>query len=95
MLNEEKFYEAMNNMFVGSKIDGKGGYVNLLHIKNKYYKKVIDILKSEIQNDSVVNADFKEDFYDLLYTFFIKYFSESGLIYFNKTESYLKALRLI
>lgn len=24
MLNEEKFYEAMNNMFVGSKIDWKG-----------------------------------------------------------------------
>ena len=42
MLNEEKFYEAMNNMFVGSKIDGQGGYVNLLHIKNKYYKKVIN-----------------------------------------------------
>ena len=90
MGNEEKFYEAMNNMFVGSKIDGKGGYVNLLHIKNKYYKKVIDILKSEIQKDSVVNTDFKEDFYDLLYTFFIKYFSESGSIYFNKTSAHDK-----
>ena len=90
MLFEEKFYEAMNNMFVGSKIDGKGGYVNLLHIKNKYYKKVIDILKSEIQNDTIVNTDFKEDFYDLLYAFFIKYFSESGSIYFNKTSAHDK-----
>ena len=88
--NENMFYEALENIFVGAPIEGEGGYVNLLSIKQKYYSKVIKKFKDNVENDEIVNGSFKEDFYNLLYNFFEKYFSESGSVYFAKTANWQK-----
>ncbi len=88
MKSETKFYEALENIFVGAPIEGEGGYVNLLRVKEKYYSKVISQLKSEIENDKIITEDFKEKFYELLYSFFEKYFSECGSVYFVKTANW-------
>lgn len=90
MKNEKKFYEALENIFVGAPIEGEGGYVNLLKIKEKYYRQVVDNLKLEIKDDAIVTESFKEDFYNLLYNFFEKYFSECGSVYFTKTANWQK-----
>lgn len=40
--NENKFYKSLENIFLGVKVEGDSGYVNLLKIKEQYYKYVID-----------------------------------------------------
>ena len=41
MKYENRFYEALEKIFVGAPVEGDGGYVNLLKIMEKYYLKVI------------------------------------------------------
>ena len=38
MTKEQKFYKALQDVFIGAKIEGKGGFVNLMKIKSKYNK---------------------------------------------------------
>lgn len=86
--NESKFYKKLEEIFIGAPIKGDSGYVNLLSIKQNYYKKSISSLKNKIDNDSIVNGSFKEELYDKLYSFFEKYFSESGSVYFVKSNNW-------
>ncbi len=88
MNNEKRFYEALENIFVGAPIEGEGGYVNLLKIKEKYYRGVVSQLNEEINNDNIITDEFKNNFYDMLYNFFEKYFSECGSVYFAKTANW-------
>ena len=88
MNNEKKFYESLERIFVGTLIEGEGGYVNLLKIKQKYYSKVVSELKNQIDNDAIITESFKNEFYEKLYNFFEKYFSECGSVYFTKTASW-------
>jgi len=37
MTKEEKFYKALQDIFIGAKIKGQGGFVNLMRIKSDYY----------------------------------------------------------
>lgn len=39
MLKEQKFYDALEDLFVGAKVEGESGYINLMRIKSRYYKK--------------------------------------------------------
>jgi hypothetical protein len=39
MNQEQKFYETLKNLFVGAKIEGESGYINLMKIKSTYYEK--------------------------------------------------------
>ncbi|MDR3244465.1 MAG: site-specific DNA-methyltransferase [Elusimicrobiota bacterium] len=89
-INEAKFYEALENIFTGAKIEGDSGYINLLKIKSRYYNLILEQFKKEVDQTSIVNNDFKEEFFDRLYSFFEKYFSESGSVYFVKTANYQK-----
>lgn len=88
MKNEKKFYDSLQKIFVGAPLEGEGGYVNLLKIKEKYYSKVISNLKKEIDEDKVITESFKENFYDMLFNFFEKYFNECGSVYFAKTANW-------
>ena len=90
--NEQRFYEALENIFTGVKIEGQGGFVNLFKIKSAYYRKVLSAFQCEVAQNPVVNnphyPHFKEEFFDKLYAFFEKYFSESGSVYFVKTAAW-------
>jgi len=37
---EQKFYKALQDIFIGAKILDQGGFVNLMRIKANYYSKI-------------------------------------------------------
>ncbi|GIV45309.1 MAG: hypothetical protein KatS3mg036_0127 [Ignavibacterium sp.] len=85
MTKEEKFYKALQNVFNRAKIEGKGGFINLMKIKSKYYDKIEEILKADIERALEKYPSFRDELFDKLYSFFSRYFTESGSIYFNST----------
>ena len=91
MTNEKRFYDALKDIFVGAKVEGESGYINLMKIKSNYYEKgVFPKLQADIDKAVKLFSEpkkFKEELFDKLYTFFHRYFSESGSIYFNFTPS--------
>jgi adenine-specific DNA-methyltransferase len=86
MTKEQKFYKALQDVFIGAKIEGKGGFVNLMRIKSNYYRKIEEILKKDIETALKTYPSFsRNDLFEKLYSFFDRYFTESGSIYFNST----------
>lgn len=61
MTKEEKFYKALQDVFIGAQIEGQGGFVNLMRIKSNYYSKIEEILKEYIKvaPGSIKNLDYK------------------------------------
>jgi len=89
MTKEQKFYDALRDIFVGAKVEGESGYINLMRIKSKYYKKgVFPNLQKDIDEALEPFPEFREELFEKLYTFFKRYFSESGSIYFRYTPSH-------
>jgi len=85
MTKEQKFYKALQDVFIGAKIEGEGGFINLMRIKSNYYRKIEDILKEDIEAALKSYPKFRDELFDKLYSFFSRYFTESGSIYFNQT----------
>jgi len=42
---EQKFYSILQDLFVGAKLEGESGYVNLMNIKTEYFKRIEKNLK--------------------------------------------------
>lgn len=83
---EARFYRSLSDVFVGAKIEGESGYINLMAIKSRYYENgVFPRLKQDIEEALTPFPEFREELFDKLYTFFSRYFSESGSIYFSFT----------
>jgi adenine-specific DNA-methyltransferase len=83
---EKQFLGALRDIFVGAKVEGDSGYVNLMRIKSRYYEQgVFPQLQKDITAALQPFPDFREELFDKLYTFFQRYFSESGSIYFRYT----------
>lgn len=86
MTKEQKFHNALKNIFIGAKVEGKSGHINLMRIKSRYYEKgVFPKLQKDIDKALKSFPDFREELFEKLYTFFHRYFSESGSIYFRYT----------
>ncbi len=85
MSKEEKFYKALQDVFIGAKIEGTGGFINLMKIKSNYYSKIKSSLKADIEKALKRYSSFRDELFDKLYSFFSRYFTESGSIYFNST----------
>ncbi|HRS01029.1 MAG TPA: hypothetical protein P5545_00590, partial [Bacteroidota bacterium] len=83
MNKEQKFYNRLQDVFIGAKIEGEGGFINLMKIKSNYYGKIKSNLKKDIDNALKRFPDFRDELFDKLYNFFDRYFSESGSIYFD------------
>lgn len=83
--NEKKFWDILTNLFVGAEVKGKSGFISLMRAKQNYFKKVKKELLSDIETTTKNNENFKDELYDKLYSFFHRYFSESGSIYYNYT----------
>ncbi len=67
-------------------VEGESGYINLMRIKSRYYQNgVFPKLQHDIDTALVPFPEFREELFDKLYTFFSRYFSESGSIYFRYT----------
>ncbi len=99
--NEAQFYEVLENLFIGVKIEYqpesllnpspkavKNGMINLMKAKSQYYQNKKQKLKKLIDLKCQDNNDLKEELFDKLYSFFKRYFSANGGIYFNDTPLY-------
>lgn len=86
MTKEQKFYNILQDLFVGAKLDGDSGYVNLMNIKTDYFNLIKKKIEDEIKQKFGYSKP--EDLYDKLYTFFDSYFSDGGAIFFSSTPSY-------
>ena len=84
--HEQKFFNALRDIFVGAEIEGESGFINLMRIKSRYYTEgVFPKLKTDIDQALAPFPGFREELFDKLHTFFKRYFSESGSIYFRYT----------
>lgn len=83
---EQKFYNILQDLFVGAKLEGDSGYVNLMNIKTDYFNKIKERIKKEVK--AKFEGDQPEDLFDKLYTFFDSYFSDGGAIFFSSTPVY-------
>jgi|AntDeeMetagen681_2_1112603.scaffolds.fasta_scaffold01526_2 adenine specific DNA methylase Mod len=82
---KQKFYSALKKQFVGEKIEGESGFVNLMKIKKEYY----DNIKTDIRNmidKQVSDVDEEKEIFEKLYTFFDSYLNETGTPFFNDTQ---------
>ncbi|WP_139541640.1 site-specific DNA-methyltransferase [Helicobacter pylori] len=99
--NEAQFYEVLENLFIGVKIEDqqenlldpspkavKNGMINLMKAKSQYYHHKKQELEKLIDCKCQNNNDLKEELFDKLYSFFKRYFSANGGIYFNDTPLY-------
>lgn len=85
-VKETRFYRSLRDVFVGAKVEGESGYINLMAIKSRYYENgVFPKLQQDIEEALKPFPEFREELFDKLYTFFSRYFSESGSIYFRYT----------
>jgi len=82
---EKLFFDQLKDIFIGMKIEGESGFINLMRIKSAYFDVIFKELNKEIKEKTKDFPDFREEMFDKLYTFFKTYFSESGSIYFNYT----------
>ena len=86
MTKEQKFFNTLRDIFIGAKVEGESGYINLMKIKSRYYEKgVFPQLQKDIDESLKPFPNFREELFNRLYTFFNRYFSESGSIYFRYT----------
>ena len=86
---EQQFLSALKSIFIGAKVEGESGYINLMKIKAAYFETGVF---PQLQKDLDLacrpfEKGFREELFDKLYDFFSRYFSESGSIYFPHTPS--------
>ncbi len=80
---EKRFFDALKNIFIGALVEGESGYINLLRFKARYFQQVMmPHLQKEIEEALKPFPAFREELFDKLYTFFRRYFTESGSIGF-------------
>ena len=54
MTRELKFFNALRDVFVGAKVEGESGYINLMRIKSRYYEMgVFPKLQQEV-NEALI-----------------------------------------
>jgi len=88
--HEQQFLTALRDIFVGAKVEGDSGYINLMKIKSRYYTQgVFPQLQADIDKAcKPFEPAFREELYAKLHDFFKAYFSESGSIYFRRTPGH-------
>ena len=84
---EQQFLDALRDIFVGAKVEGESGFINLMRIKSRYFTEGVfpHLVKDIDVACKPFEPSFREELFDKLYDFFKRYFSESGSIYFRHT----------
>src|ERR1035437_4751491 len=87
---ERRFLDALRDLFVGVKVDGQSGYINLMRIKAAYFQKVVEpALMADTAKALKDFPEFREELFDKLHAFFSRYFSRSGSICFAYTPQHM------
>ena len=87
---EKRFLDALEALFTGAEVDGDSGFVNLMRMKRQYFQSWQEPLLEKIDGRVEKRDDFREELFDKLYTFFSRYFCESGSIYFRHLPAFAK-----
>ncbi len=82
---EKRFVDALRNLFVGEKVEGKSGFVKLMKMKSEYFDIVLKTLLNTVDKEVSEFPQFREELFDKLYSFFKRYFSEAGGVYYVHT----------
>ena len=77
MAKEQKFYKKLQDVFIGAKIEGEGGFINLMRIKSGYYSQIEKLLRYDIDKALEKYPKFREELFDKFYSFFSRYFTEN------------------
>ncbi len=87
---ERRFLDALRDLFVGAKVDGESGYINLMRMKSAYFERMVEpILMDDIAVAVKSFPEFREELFDKLHAFFTRYFSKSGSICFAYTPQHM------
>lgn len=86
MTYEDKFYEILKDMYIGTPIKGDSGYVNLMTMKAKHFEIIEEELTKVVKEKTKEFPEFKEELYERLYDFFKDYFTDTGSIYYTYNE---------
>ena len=90
MTKEKRFLDALRDLFIGAKVDGQSGYINLMRIKAAYFEKIVEpALMADVDKALGSYLDFREELFDKLHAFFSRYFSRSGSICFAYTPQHM------
>ncbi len=90
MTKEKRFLDALRDLFIGAKVDGQSGYINLMRIKAAYFEKIVEpALMADVDKAIGAFPDFREELFDKLHAFFSRYFSRSGSICFAYTPQHM------
>ena len=89
-IKEKRFLDALEDLFTGAKVEGDSGFVNLMRIKREYFCTIRPILMKKIDQRAEPDTLFRGELFDKLYTFFHRYFCESGSIYFRHLPAFSK-----
>ena len=82
--HEKAFMGALSALFIGAKVEGDSGFVNLMQIKEQHFHAVRDSLSEKIQQVAPEGDPFREELFDKLHHFFSRHFCEgSGSVYFR------------
>ena len=87
---EKRFLDALESLFTGADVDGDSGFVNLMRMKRAYFRSIRPKLMEQIDQRAEKDSSFREELFDKLYTFFHRYFCESGSIYFRHLPAFSK-----
>jgi adenine-specific DNA-methyltransferase len=87
---ERRFLDALRDLFVGARVDGESGYINLMRIKAAYFERMVEpVLLQDITAALKPFTNFREEMFDKLHAFFSRYFSKSGSICFAYTPQHM------
>ena len=89
-VKENRFLDALEALFTGAEVEGESGFINLMRMKRGYFKSLRPKLMEKIDNRAEKDTAFREELFDKLYTFFNRYFCESGSIYFRHLPAFSK-----
>ena len=90
MTKEKRFLDALRDLFIGAKVDGQSGYINLMRIKAAYFHQIVEpALMADVDAAITTFPDFREELFDKLHAFFSRYFSRSGSICFAYTPQHM------
>ena len=89
-VKETRFLDALEALFTGAEVEGESGFINLMRMKRGYFKSLRSKLMEKIDSRADQHTAFREELFDKLYTFFSRYFCESGSIYFRHLPAFSK-----
>ena len=70
MTKEQRFFNALRDVFVGARVEGQSGFINLMRIKSRYYEEgVFPRLREDIDRALEPFPEFREELFDRLYAF--------------------------